>query len=114
MAAKTTVAEAGVKVKFNVDEKSAKNAQNQAKQLRAGMQKILGIVGVTVSIAGLIKFTKDAISAGKEVEQLNRKFSNAFGEMTEETDKWADNFADSVRLSKSTVKEYLMDNEKML
>ena len=48
------------------------------------------------------------------VEEMENKFNVVFGDMADEVDKWAEQFADSVGRNKNTIKTYLADQQNLL
>lgn len=108
-----TVAELMVALGYKVDEKSRKKALEDGKALKGAMQKVLGMVGITISVGGLIKFGKDSVQAASDVEQMEQKFDTVFAELRNEADGWADAFAHAIGRSKNTIKTYLADQQNL-
>ncbi len=99
---------------FKVDEKTKKEAEKSALDLKNAAQKALGFIGVTLSAAGIIAYTKSAIEAASETEQMEEKFKAVFLELSDEADEWAGNLAESIGRSKNSIKTYLADQQNLL
>ena len=99
---------------FKADEKTKKEAENSAFDLKNAVQKALGFIGVTLSAAGIIAYTKSAIEAASETEQMEEKFEAVFLELSDEADEWAGNLAESIGRSKNSIKTYLADQQNLL
>lgn len=99
---------------FKADEKTKKEAENSALNLKNAVQKALGFIGVTLSAAGIIAYTKSAIEAASETEQMEEKFAAVFLELSDEADEWAGNLAESIGRSKNSIKTYLADQQNLL
>lgn len=108
-----TVQELFVGLGYKVDENSRKKAMADGKALKGSLSKILGAIGITVSLAGIIKFGKDSLEAASTVEQMEQKFNVVFDNLSKEADKWAGDFADSIGRSKNSIKTYLADNQNL-
>ncbi len=109
-----TVRELMVAFGYDVDKASKSKVINDANKLRNDLKSILGTIGVTISLAGVIKFGKDSLEAASNLEQMEMKFNTVFGEMEKAADQWAGNFADSIGRSKTTIKTYMADNQNLL
>lgn len=99
---------------FKADDKSKKEAENTAIDLKNVVSKALGMIGVTLSAAGIIAYTKSAIEAASETEQMKEKFEAVFLELSDEADEWAGNLAESIGRSKNSIKTYLADQQNLL
>lgn len=108
-----TVQELFVGLGYKVDENSRKKAMADGKALKGSLSKILGAIGITVSLAGIIKFGKDSLEAASTVEQMEQKFNVVFDNLSKEADKWAGDFANSIGRSKNSIKTYLADNQNL-
>ncbi len=109
-----TVRELMVALGYDVDKASKSKAINDAKNLKSTIRGVLGTIGITISLAGVIKFGKDSLDAASNLEQMEMKFNTVFGEMEEAADQWASSFADSIGRSKTTIKTYMADNQNLL
>lgn len=108
-----TVQELMVALGYKVDEKSRKKAVEDGKALKGSLQKILGMIGITVTLGGIIKFGKDSVQAASDVEQMEQKFDTVFDNLRSEADSWAGNFAAAIGRSKNTIKTYLADQQNL-
>lgn len=99
---------------FKADDKSKKEVENTAVDLKNVVSKALGMIGVTLSAAGIIAYTKSAIDAASETEQMKEKFEAVFLELSDEADEWAGNLAESIGRSKNSIKTYLADQQNLL
>lgn len=109
-----TVRELMVAFGYDVDKASKSKAINDANNLKNSLKGILGTIGITISLAGVIKFGKDSLDAASNLEQMEMKFDTVFGEMKKTADQWAISFADSIGRSKTTIKTYMADNQNLL
>ena len=108
-----TIAELMVALGYEVDKESRKKAIEDGKALKGALQKVLGMVGITVSLGGIIKFGKDSVQAASDVEQMEQKFDTVFANLKDEADGWADAFAHAIGRSKNTIKTYLADQQNL-
>lgn len=108
-----TVQELFVALGYEVDEKSRKKALDDGKALKDTLKKMLGMVGITVSVAGVVKFGKDCIQAASDVEQMEQKFDVVFDSLSGQAAEWAENLADSIGRSKNAIKTYLADAQNL-
>ena len=102
------------KVGFEVNKGDVDNVNNAIKGISDTAKKLLGAIGVSVSLAGLSRFAKECVAAASDVEQMESKFDVVFGDIREEVDAWADNFAEAVGRNKNTIKGYLADMQNLL
>lgn len=108
-----TVKELMVALGYKVDEQSRKKALADGKALKNSLQSLLGMVGITVSIAGIVKFGKDSMQAASDVEQMEQKFNVVFDNLSGQADEWAGNLANAIGRSKNSIKTYLADNQNL-
>lgn len=108
-----TVRELFVSLGYKVDDSSKKKAIDDAKALKGSITKLLGTVGITISIAGIIKFGKDSIQAASDVEQMEQKFNVVFDNLSKQADQWAGELADAIGRSKNSIKTYLADSQNL-
>ncbi|MCM1180005.1 MAG: hypothetical protein NC347_07095 [Clostridium sp.] len=109
-----TVRDLIVSFGYDVDKASKSKVINDANNLKSTLKSVLGTIGVTISLAGVIKFGKDSLDAASNLEQMEMKFNTVFGEMEKAADQWASSFADSIGRSKTTIKTYMADNQNLL
>ncbi len=103
-----------VSLGFKTDEASKKRVLDESQALKNSVKKALGAIGITVSLAGVIKFGRDAVQAASDVEQMEQKFNVVFQGISEEVDAWAENLANAIGRSKNSIKTYLADNQNLL
>lgn len=108
-----TVQELMVALGYEVDESSRKKALEDGKALKNTLTSLLGTIGISISIAGIIKFGKDSVQAASDVEQMEQKFDVVFDNLSDSADEWADNLADSIGRSKNSIKTYLADSQNL-
>jgi len=75
-----TIRDIAVAFGFEVDTQSEKKAENSIKGLKKLATKLLGVIGIGFSIAGLSNLAETAA----EAEALKSQFSQVFGEMEDE------------------------------
>nr|WP_304956458.1 hypothetical protein [uncultured Acetatifactor sp.] len=75
-----TIRDIAVAFGFEVDSQSEKKAENSIKGLKNLATKLLGVIGIGFSIAGLSNLAETAA----EAEALKSQFSQVFGEMEDE------------------------------
>ena len=109
-----TIRELAVAVGFNVDNASKNKAESDIKGLGNMAKKVLGAITAFVSISGAYQFAKDCVSMASDVAEMESKFNVVFGEMSEEVNQWATDFAKSVGRNKNTIKTYLADQQNLL
>ena len=71
--------EAVLKLKAELDKTSQNKAKNSAKKLKNDLKKILGALGITLSVAGLVKFTKSNTQAAIDAFRNRRSGQGCFG-----------------------------------
>lgn len=103
-----------IAVGFKTDEASKQKVTSEADALKGMLKKALGAVGITLSIAGVANFARDAVNAASTVEQMEEKFHAVFLDLSDEADQWAGNLAESIGRSKNSIKTYLADQQNLL
>lgn len=103
-----------IAVGFKTDEASKQKVTSEADALKGLLKKALGAVGITLSIAGVANFARDAVNAASTVEQMEEKFHAVFLDLSDEADQWAGNLAESIGRSKNSIKTYLADQQNLL
>ena len=81
---------------YKTDKDSKNRVINEADALKGAVKKILGAVGITVSMAGVVKFGKDAMQAASDVEQMEQKFNVVFDTISKDVDAWAENLSNAI------------------
>ena len=103
-----------IAVGFQTDEASRQKVASEASALKGMLKKALGAVGITLSIAGVANFARDAVNAASTVEQMEEKFHAVFLDLSDEADQWAGNLAEAIGRSKNSIKTYLADQQNLL
>ncbi len=103
-----------IAVGFKTDEASKQKVTSEVDALKGMLKKALGAVGITLSIAGVANFARDAVNAASTVEQMEEKFHAVFLDLSDEADQWAGNLAGSIGRSKNSIKTYLADQQNLL
>jgi predicted RNA-binding protein with PIN domain len=98
---------------YEVDDDSRKKALEDGKALKKALNKLLGTLGISITLAGIVKFGKDSVQAASDVEQMEQKFDVVFDNLSDSADEWADNLADSIGRSKNSIKTYLADSQNL-
>ena len=109
-----TIRDISVAFGFDVDRASQTNAENSIKGLKSMATKLLGKIAVVFSVKKLATFAKDCVEAASNVEEMENKFNVVFGDMADEVDEWATEFADSIGRNKNAIKTYLADQQNLL
>ena len=73
--------EFGLDIHPNLDKSSVRRTENDARKLAVSLRKMLSMVGITLSAAGLISFAKQAAAVAAEVEKTKKKINAAFSEI---------------------------------
>lgn len=109
-----TIRDIAIAFGFKVDESSERKAENAVQSLKSKATKLLGAIGLTVSIAGIASGIRDCVALASEVEEMENKFNVVFQGISEEVDAWAQNFADAIGRNKNDIKTYLADQQNLL
>lgn len=75
---------------FDVDRNSERQAENSIKGLKSLATKLLGAIGIVLSVQGL----SDLAQAAADVEALNTQFTQTFGDMEQEASSRLESIAD--------------------
>lgn len=75
---------------------------------------LLGKIGIGLSIAGITTAINQCVALSSEVEEMENKFNVVFGNMREEVDAWAQDYADAIGRNKNDIKTYLADQQNLL
>lgn len=117
--------EAVLKLKAELDKTSQNKAKNSAKKLKNDLKKILGALGITLSVAGLVKFTKSITQAAIDAESVSKRIQYAFSEIDDqgkvvsddlikEIDAWAEASSAKLGLTETDLKNYLLTMDEVL
>lgn len=109
-----TIRDIGILFGYKLDQASESKVESSVKSLKSMATKALGAIGLTLSIAGISSAIKDCVSLASQVEEMENKFDVVFGEIRDEVDAWAEDFADAVGRNKNDIKTYLADQQNLL
>ena len=109
-----TIRDLVVKFGFDVDKNSKKETEDSIRGIKNLAKDLLGKVAVVFSVAKLSSFAKDCVQAASDVEEMQNKFDVVFDGITDDVEKWADEFSKSVGRNKNTIKGYLADQQNLL
>ena len=76
--------------------------------------KVLGAVGITLSVAGIKSAIDGCVEVASSIEETQNKFDVVFGDMRNEVDKWAQEYSDAIGRNKNDIKTYLADQQNLL
>lgn len=110
----TTLRDIGFRLGYDLDQASVSKVEDSINSLKSTATKMLGAIGLTISVTGIASFVKDCVSVASEVEEMENKFNVVFGEMSETVDEWAQNYADAIGRNKNDIKSYLADQQNLL
>lgn len=99
---------------FAVDSSSERNVEGRIRGLKGLATKLLGGIAVAFSVAKLKEFANDCTKAASTVQEMQNKFDVVFDGITEDVEKWADDFSKAVGRNKNTIKGYLADQQNLL
>lgn len=93
--------------------KTEEKAGGLAKGFSNAAKKIAAVAATYLTTTAIVNFGKQCISAASDVEEMENKFSVVFGDLSDEVDQWATNYAKSIGRNKNTIKTWLADNQNM-
>ena len=76
--------------------------------------KVLGAVGITLSVAGIKSSIEGCVEVASSIEEMQNKFDVVFGDMRNEVNKWAQEYSDAIGRNKNDIKTYLADQQNLL
>ena len=109
-----TIRDIGILFGYKVDESSERKVEGSIKSLKSMASKVLGAVGITLSVAGAKKAIDGCVEVASSVEEMENKFNVVFGDMRNEVDKWAQEYSDAIGRNKNDIKTYLADQQNLL
>ena len=109
-----TIRDIGILFGYKVDESSERKVEGSIKSLKSMASKVLGAVGVTLSVAGAKKAIDGCVEVASSVEEMENKFNVVFGDMRDDVDKWAQDYSDAIGRNKNDIKTYLSDQQNLL
>lgn len=109
-----TIRDIGILFGYKVDESSERKVEGSIKSLKSMASKVLGAVGITLSVAGIKSAVDGCVEVASSVEEMQNKFDVVFGDMRNEVDKWAQEYSDAIGRNKNDIKTYLADQQNLL
>lgn len=109
-----TIRDVGILFGYKVDQASEQKVEGSIKSLKSMASKVLGAVGITLSVAGAKKAIDGCVEVASSVEEMENKFNVVFGDMRNEVNKWAQEYSDAIGRNKNDIKTYLADQQNLL
>lgn len=109
-----TIRDIGILFGYKVDQASEQKVEGSIKSLKSMASKVLGAVGITLSVAGAKKAIDGCVEVASSVEEMKNKFNVVFGNMRNEVNKWAQEYSDAIGRNKNDIKTYLADQQNLL
>lgn len=109
-----TIRDIGILFGYKVDQASEQKVEGSIKSLKSMASKVLGAVGITLSVAGIKSATDGCVEVASSIEEMQNKFDVVFGDMRNEADKWAQEYSDAIGRNKNDIKTYLADQQNLL
>ena len=109
-----TIRDIGILFGYKVDQSSEQKVEGSIKSLKSMASKVLGAVGITLSVAGIKSAIDGCVEVASSIEEMQNKFDVVFGDMRNEVDKWAQEYSDAIGRNKNDIKTYLADQQNML
>lgn len=109
-----TIRDIGILFGYKVDQASEQKVEGSIKSLKSMASKVLGAVGITLSVAGIKSAIDGCVEVTSSIEEMQNKFDVVFGDMRNEVDKWAQEYSDAIGRNKNDIKTYLADQQNLL
>lgn len=109
-----TIRDIGILFGYKVDQASEQKVEGSIKSLKSMASKVLGAVGITLSVAGIKSAIDGCVEVASSVEEMQNKFDVVFGDMRDEVNKWAQEYSDAIGRNKDDIKTYLADQQNLL
>ena len=109
-----TIRDIGILFGYKVDQASEQKVEGSIKSLKSMASKVLGAVGITLSVAGIKSAIDVCVEVASSIEEMQNKFDVVFGDMRDEVDKWAQEYSDAIGRNKNDIKTYLADQQNLL
>lgn len=109
-----TIRDIGILFGYKVDQASEQKVEGSIKSLKSMASKVLGAVGITLSVAGIKSAIDGCVEVASSIEEMQNKFDVVFGDMRDEVDKWAQEYSDAIGRNKNDIKTYLADQQNLL
>lgn len=109
-----TIRDIGILFGYKVDQASEQKVEGSIKSLKSMASKVLGAVGITLSVAGIKSAIDGCVEVASSIEEMQNKFDVVFGDMRNEVDKWAQEYSDAIGRNKNDIRTYLADQQNLL
>ena len=109
-----TIRDIGILFGYKVNQASEQKVEGSIKSLKSMASKVLGAVGITLSVAGIKSAIDGCVEVASSIEEMQNKFDVVFGDMRNEVDKWAQEYSDAIGRNKNDIKTYLADQQNLL
>lgn len=109
-----TIRDIGILFGYKVDQASEQKVEGSIKSLKSMASKVLGAVGITLSVTGIKSAIDGCVEVASSIEEMQNKFDVVFGDMRNEVDKWAQEYSDAIGRNKNDIKTYLADQQNLL
>ena len=109
-----TIRDIGILFGYKVDQASEQKVEGSIKSLKSMASKVLGAVGITLSVAGIKSAIDGCVEVASSIKEMQNKFDVVFGDMRNEVDKWAQEYSDAIGRNKNDIKTYLADQQNLL
>ena len=109
-----TIRDIGILFGYKVDQASEQKVEGSIKSLKSMASKVLGAVGITLSVAGIKSTIDGCVEVASSIKEMQNKFDVVFGNMRNEVDKWAQEYSDAIGRNKNDIKTYLADQQNLL
>lgn len=109
-----TIRDIGILFGYKVDQASEQKVEGSIKSLKSMASKVLGAVGITLSVAGIESAIDGCVEVASSIEEMQNKFDVVFGDMRNEVDKWVQEYSDAIGRNKNDIKTYLADQQNLL
>lgn len=109
-----TIRDIGILFGYKVDQASEQKVEGSIKSLKSMASKVLGAVGITLSVAGTKSAIDGCVEVASSIEEMQNKFDVVFGDMRNKVDKWAQEYSDAIGRNKNDIKTYLADQQNLL
>lgn len=109
-----TIRDIGILFGYKVDQSSEQKVEGSIKSLKSMASKVLGAVGITLSVAGIKSAIDGCVEVASSIKEMRNKFDVVFGNMRNEVDKWAQEYSDAIGRNKNDIKTYLANQQNLL
>lgn len=109
-----TIRDIGILFGYKVDQASEQKVEGSIKSLKSMASKVLGAVGITLSVAGIKSAIDGCVEVASSIKEMQNKFDVVFGNMRNEVNKWAQEYSDAIGRNKNDIKTYLANQQNLL